>query len=167
MPALHRPRRSETSSASACCCGVESTSARRAPSRSTSSGRNSIAPPIISESGQFAELIVDDRDPDHYFVATAFERADGIVFDDAPPLKDLYWKPPLFRDLGRLSPTAWQEAHGAERERERKHPIYAVTGATISSRAITQGVRATILHFRKRWERIAPYLEPDAREASR
>jgi Ser/Thr protein kinase RdoA (MazF antagonist) len=62
----------------------------------------SIAPPIISESGQFVELIVDDRDPDHYFVATAFERADGIVFDDAPPLKDLYWKPPLFRDLGRL-----------------------------------------------------------------
>jgi amicoumacin kinase len=62
----------------------------------------SIAPPIVSESGQFVERIVDDRDPDHYFVATAFERADGIVFDDAPPLKDLYWKPPLFRDLGRL-----------------------------------------------------------------
>jgi amicoumacin kinase len=62
----------------------------------------SIAPPILSEVGQFVERIVDDRDPDHYFVATAFERADGIVFDDAPPLKQLYWKPPLFRDLGRL-----------------------------------------------------------------
>lgn len=61
-----------------------------------------IAPPILSQSGQFVEKIADDRDPDHYFVATAFERADGIVFDDAPPLKDFYWKPPLFRDLGRL-----------------------------------------------------------------
>lgn len=76
------------------------------------------------------------------------------------------WRGAL-RDLGRLSPTAWQERHGAERVREMKRPIYAVTGATISSRAITQGVRATILHFRKRWERIAPYLEPEAREASR
>jgi Ser/Thr protein kinase RdoA (MazF antagonist) len=25
-----------------------------------------------------------------------------VVFDDAPALKDIYWKPPLFRDLGRL-----------------------------------------------------------------
>ena len=62
----------------------------------------SVAAPIISESGQFVERIVDDRDPASYFVATAFERADGTVFDDAPPLKELYWKPPLFRDLGRL-----------------------------------------------------------------
>jgi Ser/Thr protein kinase RdoA (MazF antagonist) len=61
-----------------------------------------VAPPILSESGQFVEKIADSRDPEGYFVATAFERADGIVFDDAPPLKDLYWKPPLFRDLGRL-----------------------------------------------------------------
>jgi len=61
-----------------------------------------IAPPILSESGQFVERIVDSRDPGQYFVATAFERADGIVFDDAPPLKEAYWKPPLFRDLGRL-----------------------------------------------------------------
>jgi electron transport complex protein RnfG len=76
------------------------------------------------------------------------------------------WRGAL-RDLGRLTPTAWQERHGAQREREMKRPIYAVTGATISSRAITQGVRVTILHFRKRWERIAPYLEPEAREVSR
>ena len=61
-----------------------------------------VAPAVLSESGQFVEKIVDTRDPGQYFVATAFERADGIVFDDAPPLKDLYWKPPLFRDLGRL-----------------------------------------------------------------
>jgi amicoumacin kinase len=55
-----------------------------------------IASPILSESGQFVERI-DDREPGEFFVATAFERADGIVFGDAPPLK-----PPLFRDLGRL-----------------------------------------------------------------
>ncbi|MEO8551540.1 MAG: phosphotransferase [Kofleriaceae bacterium] len=61
-----------------------------------------VAPPVLSESGQFVERIADDRDPGGYFVATTFERADGIVFDDAPPLKDVYWKPPLFRDLGRL-----------------------------------------------------------------
>jgi amicoumacin kinase len=60
-----------------------------------------VVAPILSESGQFVERIAD-RDPGHYFVATAFERADGIVFDDAPPLKDLYWKAPLFRDLGRI-----------------------------------------------------------------
>ena len=60
-----------------------------------------VAPPVLSEQGQFVERI-DDRDPGDYFVVTAFERADGIVFDDAPPLKDLYWKPPLFRDLGRI-----------------------------------------------------------------
>lgn len=60
-----------------------------------------VAQPILSESGQFVEQIAD-KEPGHYFVVTAFERADGVVFDDAPPLKELYWKPPLFRDLGRL-----------------------------------------------------------------
>ncbi|HEY4244061.1 MAG TPA: phosphotransferase [Kofleriaceae bacterium] len=62
-------------------------------------GGCSIAPPVLSESGQFVERIADGDD---HFVATTFERADGIVFDDAPPLKELYWKAPLFRDLGRL-----------------------------------------------------------------
>jgi amicoumacin kinase len=61
-----------------------------------------VAAPLLSQSGQFVERIADDRDPEHHFVATAFERAEGIVFDDAPPLKERYWKPPLFRDLGRL-----------------------------------------------------------------
>ncbi|MEZ4361897.1 MAG: phosphotransferase [Kofleriaceae bacterium] len=60
-----------------------------------------VAQPLLSEAGQFVERI-DDRDPEHHFVVTAFERAEGVVFDDAPPLKALYWKPPLFRDLGRL-----------------------------------------------------------------
>jgi len=60
-----------------------------------------VSQPILSEAGQFVERI-EDNDPGHYFVVTAFERAKGVVFDDAPPLKEQYWKPPLFRDLGRL-----------------------------------------------------------------
>lgn len=60
-----------------------------------------VAQPILSEAGQFVERI-EDRDPGHHFVVTAFERAEGIVFDDAPPLKERYWKPELFRDLGRI-----------------------------------------------------------------
>lgn len=60
-----------------------------------------VAQPVLSESGQFVERIAD-KDPAHHFVVTAFERADGIVFDDAPPLKERYWKPPMFRDLGRI-----------------------------------------------------------------
>jgi Ser/Thr protein kinase RdoA (MazF antagonist) len=60
-----------------------------------------VSQPILSEAGQFVERI-EDSDPGHHFVVTAFERAEGVVFDDAPPLKEQYWKPPLFRDLGRL-----------------------------------------------------------------
>jgi amicoumacin kinase len=60
-----------------------------------------VAQPILSDAGQFVERI-EDSDPAHHFVVTAFERAEGVVFDDAPPLRALFWKPPLFRDLGRL-----------------------------------------------------------------
>jgi Ser/Thr protein kinase RdoA (MazF antagonist) len=60
-----------------------------------------VSQPMLSEPGQFVERIADS-DPGHYFVVTAFERAEGIVFDDAPPLKERYWKPELFRDLGRI-----------------------------------------------------------------
>jgi Ser/Thr protein kinase RdoA (MazF antagonist) len=60
-----------------------------------------VAQPILSESGHFVQQI-EDKDPGHYFVVTAFERAEGVVFDDAPPLKQVYWKPELFRALGRI-----------------------------------------------------------------
>jgi len=60
-----------------------------------------VSQPVLSEAGQFVERI-DDSDPEHHFVVTAFERADGVVFDDAPLLKEHHWKPELFRDLGRL-----------------------------------------------------------------
>ncbi|MGE6758241.1 phosphotransferase enzyme family protein [Corallococcus interemptor] len=69
--------------------------------RYLAAARIPIASPVLSDSGQFVERI-EDREPGSYFVATAFERAPGIVFDDAPPLKERYWKPPLFRDMGRL-----------------------------------------------------------------
>lgn len=52
----------------------------------------------------------------------------------------------------------WASRFGALEKREAEKPIYAVTGATISSRALTDGVRATILHFRRRWELIGPRL---------
>ena len=52
-----------------------------------------------------------------------------------------------------------EDWHAALLERERGRPIYAVTGATISSRALTGGVRATIDHFRRRWALIQPQLE--------
>jgi len=59
-----------------------------------------VASPVLSECGRFIERIEDDQ-PGHYFLASAFERAPGVVFDDAPALKAAYWAPPLFRELGR------------------------------------------------------------------
>jgi amicoumacin kinase len=62
-----------------------------------------VAQPVLAESGRFLERIEDPAsESGEYFVATAFERAPGIVFDDAPPLKEAYWKPPLFEQLGEI-----------------------------------------------------------------
>jgi len=60
-----------------------------------------VSQPVLSESGYFVERI-DDGAPERYFVATAFERAPGYVFDDAPPLKERFWEPTFFRELGRI-----------------------------------------------------------------
>jgi Ser/Thr protein kinase RdoA (MazF antagonist) len=60
-----------------------------------------VSKPMLSETGQFTEKI-DDAEPGQYFLATAFEPAAGVVFDDAPPLRAAFWGPKLFRDLGRL-----------------------------------------------------------------
>ena len=68
------------------------------------------------------------------------------------------WRAAL-RATPRTSTTAWNTRYGTLRARESAHPIYAVTGATISSRALTDGVRGTILHFKRRWDLLAPYLE--------
>jgi Ser/Thr protein kinase RdoA (MazF antagonist) len=60
-----------------------------------------VSRPVLAESGSFVERI-DAGEPDHYFVVTAFERAPGYVFDEAPPLKERYWDAALFRELGRI-----------------------------------------------------------------
>jgi electron transport complex protein RnfG len=52
----------------------------------------------------------------------------------------------------------WRELHAALLARERSRPIYAVTGATISSRALTDGVRETVDHFQRRWALLGPHL---------
>lgn len=68
------------------------------------------------------------------------------------------WHSALIK-LDRTPVADWRAAHRELLERERPHPIYAVTGATISSRALTNGVRATVDHFRRRWALIGPHLE--------
>jgi Ser/Thr protein kinase RdoA (MazF antagonist) len=60
-----------------------------------------VASPVLSDGGQFIERI-EDKEPGQYFVAVAFERAAGVVFDEAPALKDIYWTPTLFRELGQI-----------------------------------------------------------------
>lgn len=53
---------------------------------------------------------------------------------------------------------AWRTKHAPLLEREHARPVYAVTGATISSRALTRGVRTAVDHFRRRWALVAPHL---------
>ncbi len=61
-------------------------------------------------------------------------------------------------ELRRMPAARWRPRHADLARRERGRPIYAVTGATISSRALGDGVRATLDHFRRRWSLIEPYL---------
>jgi electron transport complex protein RnfG len=68
------------------------------------------------------------------------------------------WRAALLQ-LERVPAPGWREHHADLLERERARPIYAVTGATISSRALTDGVRTTVGHFRRRWLLFGPYLE--------
>ncbi|MGE5176563.1 MAG: FMN-binding protein [Hyphomicrobiales bacterium] len=71
------------------------------------------------------------------------------------------WRAAL-RERGRLTPAAWATRYQGLEKRESGHPIYAVTGATISSRALTNGVRATIAHFERRWALVGPHLTSGA-----
>jgi Na+-translocating ferredoxin:NAD+ oxidoreductase RnfG subunit len=66
------------------------------------------------------------------------------------------WREAL-AELRRTPAAEWRTAHQALREREAERPIYAVTGATISSRALTSGVRTAVQHFARRWALIAPW----------
>lgn len=52
----------------------------------------------------------------------------------------------------------WRAKHADLLAREHARPVYAVTGATISSRALTRGVRTTVDHFRRRWALLAPQI---------
>jgi electron transport complex protein RnfG len=67
------------------------------------------------------------------------------------------WRAAL-RERDRMGPGAWRAHYAALLDREGSRPVYAVTGATISSRALTNGVRAAVNHFQRRWELLAPYL---------
>lgn len=52
----------------------------------------------------------------------------------------------------------WRLAHAGLIEREHAARVYAVTGATISSVALTRGVRTAVDHFRRRWALVGPLL---------
>jgi H+/Na+-translocating ferredoxin:NAD+ oxidoreductase subunit G len=69
------------------------------------------------------------------------------------------WRAALVK-LERVSAPQWRQELGNTPliRRESGKPIYAVTGATISSRALTDGVRTTVRHFQRRFALLAPYL---------
>jgi electron transport complex protein RnfG len=75
------------------------------------------------------------------------------------------WRAAL-RDRGKSGPEEWRSRHATLLEREATKPVYAVTGATISSRALTDGVRSTVHHFERRWALLAPYLAAAEGEAA-
>jgi len=84
--------------------------------------------------------------------AAEIEKLDVIKF---PMPED--WKAALVA-LARRAPDG-PARHRELLQRERTKPIYAITGATISSRAVTEAVRTTVDHFRRRWWLLAPHLE--------
>lgn len=61
--------------------------------------------------------------------------------------------------LSASTPDAWRASNATLIQRETAQPVHAVTGATISSRALTTGVTRTIEHFRRRWALVRPWLE--------
>ena len=91
------------------------------------------------------------------FVGRAAADVRGMSVTRDPMPED--WHAALLQ-LERTPAPHWRARQRGLRERERTRPIYAVTGATISSRALTDGVRATVDHFRRRWSLIAPQFEP-------
>jgi electron transport complex protein RnfG len=60
--------------------------------------------------------------------------------------------------IARMPGPEWEATYAALAGRMRAAPIHAVSGATISSEALTRGVRTTVDHFRRRWALIAPHL---------
>lgn len=64
--------------------------------------------------------------------------------------------------MRRMPPGDWQKQYGTLAAREAARPIYAVTGATISSRALTGGVRDAAQRFARRWALLAPWVTAGA-----
>ena len=89
-----------------------------------------------------------------YLGRTADDLATLTVTRDPMP-ED--WRAAL-ATLSRTPAARWRERNAALLERESVKPVYAVTGATISSRALTDGVRETVDHFRRRWALLSPAL---------
>lgn len=83
------------------------------------------------------------------------DQAVGLTVTRDPMPED--WRAAL-NARAALDPSAWRDRHGALLDREAGRPIYAVTGATISSTALTRGVRGTVDHFRRRWALLRPHL---------
>jgi electron transport complex protein RnfG len=90
------------------------------------------------------------------FLGRTADEVAGLTVSRDPMPED--WHAALLR-LERTPVPEWRLRERALLERERGRPIYAVTGATISSRALTDGVRATVDHFRRRWALLAPQFE--------
>ena len=89
------------------------------------------------------------------FIARSAEAVAALEVTRDPMPED--WRAALAQ-LTRTPVAEWRAAHADLIARESTRPIYAVTGATISSRALTDGVRATVGHFRRRWALIEPLL---------
>ena len=88
------------------------------------------------------------------YVGRSAEELAALTVTRDPMPED--WKAALIA-LARRAPDG-PARHRELLTRERTRPIYAVTGATISSRAVTEGVRTTVDHFRRRWWLLAPHL---------
>ena len=83
------------------------------------------------------------------FIARSSEATASLDVTRDPMPED--WRSALAQ-LTRTPVDEWRAAHSDLIAREGARPIYAVTGATISSRALTDGVRTTVERFRRRWE---------------
>ncbi len=89
------------------------------------------------------------------FVGRTADRVAALDVSRDPMPED--WRAALSA-LATTPATRWRQEHAALLAREAPKPIYAVTGATISSRALTNGVRTTVDHFRRRWALLGPQL---------
>jgi len=89
------------------------------------------------------------------FVGRTAEEIEKLEVIKFPMPED--WKAALVA-LARRAPDG-PARHHELLQRERTKPIYAITGATITSRAVTEAVRTTVDHFRRRWWLLAPHLE--------